>query len=302
MILSDWLKTRLQLLLLMLLVAMIFFITSIYVLKIIVIEFNTNAIINKLAAEQKDKLASLLMVHTAYKNGEPLELYRHGRDNDGGYVVPKVALESADALIGYGIADDASFEDQFSQIYDKPSYGYDCSIESVESSSHLFKLVSECIASKDYLYSNNLSFNQMKVSSFADHIRDNNLIGKKIFVKMDIEGAEYDAFDDILLNRNNITGIVLEIHFSDKNIERTVNLLSKLNRNFLLLHVHGNNCARKSFEASNVIGKLPYVIELTYINKFLIGGYEISKDQSHPNRLDMPNCKNHDLIKFEIMM
>lgn len=280
---------------------MLFLIVGSFTLKIITIEYNTNRILAKIAGQQQEKLAEMLLIHTAYKDGAPIELYRHGRDHDGGYVVPKIALESADALIGYGIADDASFEDQFSLTYKNKSYGYDCSVEFAEHSSELFEFVPECIATKDFLYSNSLNSDQMKVSSFSQHLQNHDLVNKKIFVKMDIEGAEYDAFDDILLNYHNVTGIVLEIHFKNSNIERAVNLLSKLNKYFLLLHVHGNNCVTKKFETSNAIGKIPYVIELTYINKSLIDKSHISKDQSHPTSMDMSNCKNRPPHKFTIL-
>lgn len=284
-----------------LVVIMIFFVVSSYIIKIIVIEKNTASLLNKITSQQKQQLISFLKVNTAYKDGKPLELYRYGRDYDGGYVVPKLALESADVLLGYGIADDSSFEDQFSLMYNKKSYGYDCSIKSVAASSPLFEFVPECIASKDFLYHNSLNSSEMKVTSFSDHLINHNLQDKKIFVKMDIEGAEYDAFDDILWHQSNVTGIVLEIHFKDSNIERAINLLSKLRQNFVLLHVHGNNCVRQSFEASNVIGKVPYVVELSFINKALIDEHYISRDQTNPTELDLPNCKNVPPHRFEII-
>ena len=76
----------------------------------------------------------------------PIKLVRHGKEYDGGYVVPTIALEKADALMGYGIDTDISFEDEFSRIYQKPSFGFDCGIEGIKTNHELTTFVRQCIA------------------------------------------------------------------------------------------------------------------------------------------------------------
>ena len=71
------------------------------------------------------ELVKHLSVYSAYDQNGPLILKRVGRDYDGGYVVAEKSLQKADALLGYGIADDPSFEEAFSNLYKKPSYGFD---------------------------------------------------------------------------------------------------------------------------------------------------------------------------------
>lgn len=243
----------------------------------------------------------LLLIYQAYNNDSPLELYRHGRDNDGGYVIPKIALEKADVLLGYGIADDVSFEEQFSLRYNKPSYGFDCSINDIQSKSNMFHFVKECIANKEFIYNGHVDKESAKVSTFSSQIKRLKLDDKKVFIKMDIEGAEYEAFDDILMNHKNITGIALEIHISDTSIDKAIKLLSNLRKDFVLIHVHGNNFETRGFNVPNAIGKVPYTIELSLINKSLINKYHVALDQLHPNHLDMPNCKTRPPLKFEII-
>lgn len=248
-------------------------------------------------------LANLLVVYEAEDNNGPLHLLRLGNDYDGGYVVPEVACNKADVLFGYGIADDISFEESFATRYKKQSYGFDCGISSVVSQNQDVTFVNQCIGSDRFLYDKNSS--SKSISSFSEQVNKLGLQDKKIFIKMDIEGAEYEAFDDILKASSDVTGIVLEIHFiREGEILKAIKLLSDLNKDFLLLHVHGNNYEMyRSFSASNVKGLVPKVLELTYINKALVTRFKVSNNQSHPvPLLDMPNNRLRDDCSFELRL
>ncbi len=236
-----------------------------------------------------EKLASLLVTYSANTSKESLELVRHGKDGDGGYVVPVKAFKEADVLLGYGIAGDSSFEDQFSEIYDKPSYGFDCGVESVDSKSSKFTFVNQCIGTDETL--NDTKSSSHNIASFSQQLDNLNLRNKKIFIKMDIERAEYQVFEDILQYASQITGIVMELHvISEIDVHKAVRLLSNLNKDFILVHVHGNDCSTRFFATNNSEGAIPRLLELTYINKSLVSGYNISTDQKHPTNLDISNC------------
>ena len=222
------------------------------------------------------KLVSYLKIFSAYDNNGSIKLIRHGRENDGGYIIATKAFDLSDVLMGYGINDDNSFEDMFSINYNKPSYGFDCGIDKIESKSKLFTLVNQCISSDSSLLIRENSSN--KISSFNSQIDELGLAGKKIFIKMDIEVAEYEALDEIIQYHENVTGIALEVHYDVFSVKKLINLLEKLQKDFVLLHIHGNNNAPSIF-ANNVIGALPSVIELSYINKALVKSYDISDNQ-----------------------
>lgn len=246
------------------------------------------------------KLVRFLKVYSAYDHNGNLQLVRHGKPNDGGYVVATKAFESADALLGYGINDDNSFEDNFSEIYAKPSYGFDCGITHINAKSPLFTFVDQCIGSDRTLY--NTSQSSGKISTFEQQVGQLKLKGKKLFIKMDIEGAEYEAFEGILPYHSSITGIALEIHFHDiEATKKALKLLSSLDKNFVLLHVHGNNCC-VGFSTPNSIGKISRVLELSYIHKSLITNYHVAKDQTHPTAIDMPNNIGTPEAEFEVLL
>lgn len=258
---------------------------------------------NELRNLATEHLVDALRVYDVYdENNKKLKFLRHGRKGDGGYVVPEITLSEANVVLGYGISDDISFEEEFSNLYNKPSYGFDCGIEVIEIKNRLCKFIRECISSDKFLYKNQNSSNM--VSSFSKQLKKLNLENQKIFVKMDIEGAEYEAFKDIYKHSANITGIALEIHFDYfHQILKATHLITRLNHDFYLVHVHPNNCCdhkRYIFKANNAIGRIPNVLELTFINKSLVHRANISLDQSHPQPIDMLNCPELDDIRFEI--
>ena len=251
----------------------------------------------------KDEIVSLLLINDVFDQNGQIKLMRIGKQNDVGYMLPEKALSAADVLMSYGILDDNSFEEMFSDTYNKPSYGFDCGLVSFKGKNPLFKFVSECIGTDHTLLSGFHSSNN--VTSFSNQIKKLELENKKIFIKMDIEGGEYYSFDDILLEHgNNITGIVLELYIDiDRDTTReALNLLNQLNKDFVLVYAHGNNCCPKLlFSSKNAIGKVPMVIELSYINKSLITKHQVANDQKHPQPNDSPNVLTHEDVKFEIL-
>lgn len=105
-----------------------------------------------------------------------LKLERLGKDYDGGYIVPIQAIEKSDILLGYGIGNDNSFEDQFSLKYNKQSFGFDCGISNIESKSPLFNFLPHCLGTSDYILENQTSSGQ--ISSFSQQISFLNIMDK----------------------------------------------------------------------------------------------------------------------------
>ena len=261
--------------------------------------------IDQLVSEKivKAEFADFLKVYTVYDADGLIKLIRIGKDGDGGYAIPETSLKNAQALLGYGVADDISFEEQFSTQYNKESYGFDCSIKQIDIKNKLTHFIPECLATGNFIYG---KLDNVNVSSFKQQLKTLNLEEKKIFIKMDIEGAEYEVFPEVLKNAKNITGIVMELHLDigTDGLNKAMKLLSSLNQDFFLVSVHGNNCGIRSnhytFTTPHSKGNIPRLLELTYINKNLVSKAHIGEDQSHPAKIDMPNCKDLEDPYFEI--
>jgi len=231
------------------------------------------------------KMARNLLI---YESPE-ITLERHGNLGDGGYVVSKESLEKSDILLGYGIADDNVFEDNFSLKYQRPSYGFDCGIENIRSKSELFHFKPICIANADSLYKTQK--NSQNILSFREQVEKFGLGNKRIFIKMDIEGAEYEAMQQILEYSDQLTGIALELHiWNESMVKDAIDLLERINEQFYLIHIHGNNYAKYIISSDNIKGRMPSILELSFINKNMVQDAKISSNQSHPSNLDRPNC------------
>jgi hypothetical protein len=106
-----------------------------------------------------------------------------------------------------------------------------------------------------------------------------------VFLKMDIEGSEYDATQDIIRCHNRIRCIAAEFHDLDKRTAEFNECVGSLLQYFSIVHIHGNNLA--SYDYRN---DFPSVVEITFINKSLLQGeYRLSSTEYPIDRLDFPN-------------
>jgi len=118
---------------------------------------------------------------------------------------------------------------------------------------------------------------------------------KNIFFSIDIEGDEYKIIKDLNYFHDRINIIVLEFHDIEKNTYNFEKAINLLNENFLIIHLHGNNC---SYICENGI---PNVMEVTLVNK---KKYSHLKQNSVITRfpiegLDQPNYQFVPDHKFE---
>lgn len=159
------------------------------------------------------------------------DLIRLGRPADGGYVVSSKALQTADTLYTYGVANDYSFESDYVNMFKKHARMFDPTISQIALPEYL-------TLDLEGLYVKN------NTPTLFEHIKKYNNEYKKIFLKIDIEGHEYNFFESITCNElQNVTGMVVEFH----NLEildirnRFKEILIKLYESFDIVHIHGNN-------------------------------------------------------------
>ena len=228
-------------------------------------------------------------------------LERIGKENDGGYLINSEAILKSDYLLSFGIFDDWSFEKNFIK-YNKSAkiFCYD----DIISFNFIFirsikKIILDLIKFKfknifrnfyniiDYIFINQkIKFYKKKITTGDIQEIIKNL--DKVFLKIDIEGSEYDILEDILKVQNKMSALIIEFHDIDKNRAVIENFIQRLELN--LTHIHPNNYGK--LDKNND----PTIIELSFEKypKILDGNVKL------PNFLDQKNNpkKNYIFIKF----
>jgi hypothetical protein len=160
---------------------------------------------------------------------------RFGSANDGGYLMCQNLIEPIDAGYSYGVGPNDDWGCQVSRRYHVPVHQYDCfdpARPTCDGGTFVFH--NECVSDRT----------DHRVSRFFDtlenQITKNGDNGRRLVLKMDIEGAEWDsllAAPDALLA--SIPQIAMEMHGYDD--PKILEVLHKLKRNFYLVNLHFNN-------------------------------------------------------------
>jgi len=228
-------------------------------------------------------------------------LERIGKKNDGGYLINSDAIFKSNYLLSFGIFDDWSFEKNFIR-YNKNAkvICYDdvisfnfiftrsikkiiidlCKLKFTNIFNNLYTIL-------DYMFiSNKIKFYKKKIVRGDIEKIINNL--DKVFLKVDIEGNEYEILDDILKIQNKISALIIEFHDVDRNRIVIENFIEKFK--LKLTHIHPNNYGK--LDKNND----PIIIELSFEKypKILEGDVKL------PNILDQKNNpkKNDIFLKF----
>lgn len=195
------------------------------------------------------------------------DLIRLGALRDGGYVVAKDSILKADALVSMGISTDWSFDEDFVKLNSKALvHGYDHtvserlfkrrlrkSIERFISFRSNFQAIRESLQLlkryQDFFQGPYRHYQERVHSRFEqkDDATMHKIIervgGKKVFLKIDIEGSEYRIINDIVKYASNITGIAIEFHDTDHLRLIFLDAVNKLLKDFEIVHLHGNNAS-----------------------------------------------------------
>ncbi len=247
------------------------------------------------------------------------QLVRVGSIDDGGYVVPLLNIKDSEILISMGISDNWDFEKDFSKISNAKILAYDDTINLKywikRFKKDLIKFLKLKIFKPRKLYKmfqyvdfllffkknnknkfflkrvgndiNSISINDIDLSE----IKDNH----KVFLKIDIEGSEYEILDQIVSIKRKIQGIVIEFHEVTSNLDKIRNFLKAIEDDLKLVHIHANNYSLKEFD------QFPNTIELTIsnLNKLDDKKQENNKSHEYPlEGLDYPNSKRSPEIKI----
>jgi len=169
-------------------------------------------------------------------------LKRFGSANDGGYLMCENLIEPLDAAYSYGVGRNDDWGCEVSRRYRVPVHQYDCFDPARPTcNGGIFIFHDECVGDRTG-YRESRFFDTLE-----NQIRRNGDTGRRLIVKMDIEGAEWDSLlaapDELLAS---IPQITMEMHgYNDRKI---LEVIRKLRRNFYLVNLHFNNwsCTSKA--------------------------------------------------------
>jgi hypothetical protein len=241
------------------------------------------------------------------------DLIRIGKSNDGGYVVSKKSLHITKSLISFGLNDDWSFEKNFKKINKNITmFVYDGQVTLLFWIKRFFKEIIYFLKNESniaqyfknlftyfeykYFFLNNnthhvkknvcsskLNLNEKKkkkLTNILEIIKKENL-DENIFLKIDIEGSEYEILEDILSVQKQLTGVVIEFHncfFMKEHIEKFIDKCE-----LDLIHIHVNNYGETTSSG------FPLVIEMTF-SKNIFNFARKDNEFIFPNLLiDQPN-------------
>jgi hypothetical protein len=180
---------------------------------------------------------------------------RLGIQGDGGYVIG-ILEGNYDFYISAGVSNEESFSRDFINMYGmnkRNCAAFDGTIKKYP-----------------YEYTKNITFykrniapfkseNTANLSYFTDNYND-------IFLKMDIEGSEYDWLNSLTKTQlNKFKQIVIEFHgINDDSwnikLKDKIDCFHKLSKTHYAIHIHGNNYG-------GLTENIPDTIEVTYIRK-----------------------------------
>lgn len=162
-------------------------------------------------------------------------LQRFGGANDGGYVMCANLLVTSQSGYSYGIDGRDSWGCSVAAPLQIPMHQYDCfNTDEPPCPGGQARFHAECIGSE------RRTIDGRPFDTFANHIDRNGDAGKRLVVKMDVEGAEWSSLltapDHVL---EAIDQLVVEFHEVDD--RSFIDTITRLRQFFFVANVHMNN-------------------------------------------------------------
>jgi hypothetical protein len=206
---------------------------------------------------------------------------RLGALHDGGYICLDDFAETRAAL-SLGINDDVTWDIDLIDRNNKTTvFQYDHTVDGPPNPNHNFKF------HKTRIVPNRNSEDGVTIEQIVSAYRICRT--DKPILKMDIEGSEWDVFDEMPESTLNIfSQILVEFHgfehIGTKDFgEKALRVFRKLSKSFRLVHVHGNNWGAQLAFGPHLF---PAVLEISFANADFYP-LEVS-GETFPGPLDKP--------------
>ena len=222
------------------------------------------------------------------------ELERFGEANDGGYLMCGNLLGGVQSGYSYGIAGYDKWGCDISTRLDFPVHQYDC-FDTTRTSCFFGETVfhEECVGDRPATIEGRL------FDSVRNQVARNGDSAKRIVLKIDVEGAEWDSFlsmpDETLAQ---IDQMAVEFHWSEDEhfrwaqADQYLPVVQRLKQFFEVAHIHFNN--------ASCVGDLApfpsFAYEVLWVSKRLaVVGPSGSGRGLHPldarNNASLPDCQ-----------
>jgi hypothetical protein len=203
---------------------------------------------------------------------------RFGEPHDGGYLVCANLLESVQAGYSYGISGYDQWGCDASRKLEIPMHEYDCfDLRAPSCPGGDLRFHAECVGTSAE------TIEGRPFDTIASQIVRNGDKGKRLVMKVDVEGAEWNSFlltPDAVFE--SIDQLVVEFHGVHE--DRFVATVQRLRRFFHVAHVHFNNYSCDPRLAPFPAG----AYEVLFVNK-RVGVVEGSQGEWGPHPSDAPN-------------
>ena len=210
-------------------------------------------------------------------------LVRVGNAHDGGCVVPEEAVRGADTLLSFGVSTDWSFEQACKAMNPGLTiHAYDHTVGERHFRGALARGLVKLLLGRASMpnvrkrwriWCSYRAFFPVSAAHFEEAIHARNKSAghatiekvfsrtqsQRVFLKVDIEGTEYSVLDDILRYAPRIIALVIEFHETQALRETFCAVVKRLQREFHIVHVHGNNLNHAAPDG------LPNVLEITLV-------------------------------------
>ena len=195
---------------------------------------------------------------------------RIGSKHDGGYMINLAAINSSDFLLSFGLSEDWRFEEDFLGINSIPLHMYDHTVTRFWLIKNVFKNSLKMLIGRYRFKNLRLSFRALFVYDLF--FRRNNVVhylnkivkesnssteanffdtlektsSNNIFLKIDIEGSEYQILDQILASKDRLTSLVIEFHSIDLFYKQFMSFINGMTSEFYINSININNFANFS--------------------------------------------------------
>lgn len=207
------------------------------------------------------------------------ELARFGEPNDGGYLMCANLLENVVAGYSYGISGYDQWGCDISRAQSVPVHQYDCfDPEQPSCAGGDTRFHDECLGATAVRAGDGQRYDMLE-----KQLADNGHGAARVVVKMDVEGAEWDALrlaSEPVLQR--IDQLVVEFHGTGD--ERYLATLRRLKQFFHVAHLHFNN-----FSCWDGLDPFPSSVYEVLLVSQRLGVADPSGTAVRPHRLDAVN-------------